>query len=166
MDTNRGWALTTNEVYRTTDGGSNWIDLGSVGSAENLFSIHFTDTSKGWVFGRRGMILRTTTGGGDTTGDGDPTTLAEDREEDPEPIRLYPNPAERRVTIGYEASRKGPVRLTLRNTLGQLIIERQEEVSRGENRLHMNVGTLEKGLYFLGIKNEKGKRKEEKLFVE
>ena len=49
-------------VYKTVDGGENWINM-SPQSSTDWYSIFFTDAEHGWVGGREGKIARTTDGG-------------------------------------------------------------------------------------------------------
>ena len=62
-----GWATgfdkTNSQTFiaKTTDGGNSWtIQYQTV---ENIFSIHFVDTSLGFACGNSGLLLRTTDGG-------------------------------------------------------------------------------------------------------
>jgi photosystem II stability/assembly factor-like uncharacterized protein len=48
-------------IYRSTDGGSNWIPQLTV--SESLHGVHFTDADHGTVVGSNGTILRTWNGG-------------------------------------------------------------------------------------------------------
>ena len=53
-----GWIVGERGVlYRTTDGGFNWVKQSSKSKA-NLFGLSFPDSAQGWASGDRGTILR------------------------------------------------------------------------------------------------------------
>ena len=70
VDANNGWMITTadkigegnlNNIYHTTNGGSNWVAQASNIATAN--ALYFTDLLHGWVVGKNGLILKTTDGG-------------------------------------------------------------------------------------------------------
>src|SRR4051812_24365969 len=64
-DTNTGFALARGSsggvVYRTTDGGVNWVERAS--SSEGLNGLDFPDPSIGYAVGSANTVLKTTNGG-------------------------------------------------------------------------------------------------------
>jgi photosystem II stability/assembly factor-like uncharacterized protein len=56
----------TGNIHKTTDGGTNW-DYVQQGLNSQLCSICFTDTSRGYAVGTRGMIMKTIDGGSNWT---------------------------------------------------------------------------------------------------
>jgi photosystem II stability/assembly factor-like uncharacterized protein len=51
------------QIYKTTDGGSNWL-IQSSDSTEGMYNaLHFNDLNNGWVVGELGKVLHTTDGG-------------------------------------------------------------------------------------------------------
>jgi photosystem II stability/assembly factor-like uncharacterized protein len=63
VDLNRGWAVGTGGVvFRTTDGGRNWMPSPTP-TSENLKDVDFMSASVGWAVGANGTIIRTTNGG-------------------------------------------------------------------------------------------------------
>ena len=65
LNQNTGWfSSPTNRgtVYKTTDGGLNWIGYTTL-DTNKLSSVLFIDFNTGWAVGKRGKIVKTTTGG-------------------------------------------------------------------------------------------------------
>lgn len=52
-----GYACYANRIYKTTDGGTNWVKVVSLGSGF-FTEIHFTDANHGWGCASGGQILR------------------------------------------------------------------------------------------------------------
>ncbi|MBS4028055.1 MAG: T9SS type A sorting domain-containing protein [Ignavibacteriales bacterium] len=69
LDSLTGWVL-GNEyygnaiVFKTTDGGLNWVSQSLTTSSYQMNDIYFYDGQKGWVVGENGAIFLTTNGGG------------------------------------------------------------------------------------------------------
>ena len=68
VDSNLGYCVTADnsndyagEIYKTTNGGTNWYKLLDVPTC--LSSVCFVNSNTGWVSGRAGTILKTTDGG-------------------------------------------------------------------------------------------------------
>ncbi len=68
---------------------------------------------------------------------------------------IYPNPAREEVIIKSELVKSG-AELTLVNNLGQVISEIRETLPQGTSVLKMDVSTLEVGIYFIQIRDQKG----------
>ena len=56
-----GWAVSSNGLFHTNDGGKNWAKQSS--ATELMSSIFFVDKKNGWVLGSYGVVLHTTDGG-------------------------------------------------------------------------------------------------------
>ena len=71
VDPNNGWAYSSSgpaseppvKIYKTTDGGTNWVEQFSDATTGTFNAVMFTDLSHGWVVGDSGKVLRTTDGG-------------------------------------------------------------------------------------------------------
>lgn len=62
-DTQNGWvAGNTGAIFRTSNGGGNWIEQQS-GTSKDLNGVVFVDNHRGWCVGDEGTILHTTNGG-------------------------------------------------------------------------------------------------------
>jgi photosystem II stability/assembly factor-like uncharacterized protein len=51
-----GYASAGRTLYKTTDGGTNWTKVVSLGEA-TITEIHFTDATHGWACGSNGVVL-------------------------------------------------------------------------------------------------------------
>lgn len=56
INNNSGWVV-GNDIYRTSNGGSNW-EIESSPPNFNLYEVFFTKENIGWIVGRPGMILK------------------------------------------------------------------------------------------------------------
>jgi photosystem II stability/assembly factor-like uncharacterized protein len=67
LDMQRGWATDGNSLYRTSDGGQNWIRLSSNEDFKQVASLDFVSSTQGWAIGRQNnassFLLKTTDGG-------------------------------------------------------------------------------------------------------
>ncbi len=137
-----GWSGT---ILGTADGGATWTRQES-GTNKDLKSVCFTDVNHGAVVGDEGTILQTTTGGY-------PTAVKSAREE-PVPTKValfqnYPNPFNPITTIRYSLPRRGHVRLTVFNTLGQKVaVLVNGDNDTGPHEVHFNASNLASGVYF------------------
>jgi chitodextrinase len=76
--------------------------------------------------------------------------LAVERES-AEPVRVYPNPASRRVNVRVTDAYRGAVRLQLLNVLGESVHERMTEKKEETVEHELNVEPLATGVYLLRI---------------
>ncbi len=76
-DYQTGWIIGTDHLYRTTNGGSNWISQDGPWAFDDAFvskRIHFINTQRGWIVGGMNTIYQTTDGG--TVWSGQPTSAS------------------------------------------------------------------------------------------
>ncbi len=68
VNSNTGWATSyhPNSVYKTTNGGANWINLTSI-SVSSAWGVHFINENTGFVGDALGFIYKTTNGGNNWT---------------------------------------------------------------------------------------------------
>jgi hypothetical protein len=67
---------------------------------------------------------------------------------------LFPNPVSHEnplMTLQFNKTGAGEVQLCLRNTLGEVVIEKQEELGDGQTSLQFDPGKLESGIYLLTV---------------
>jgi len=64
LDANTGYISGYgNSIFKTTNGGQNWINLSFAGTANNINVIHFFDSNTGFVGSTNDTVYRTTNGG-------------------------------------------------------------------------------------------------------
>jgi|GEM_PF-2711277 len=72
-------------------------------------------------------------------------------------LRVFPNPVVSQLTLEFELSRQGPLRLVLFNTLGQpVFLQPVTQTTPGNNRFTLALPSLAAGLYQLTLYGEKG----------
>lgn len=87
-DSLNGWAVgLEGTVIRTTNGGTTW-DIQDPGVSFHLYDVCFTDPDHGWISGNGQSYLYTENGG-----------ITGIRDNEPEDIVLFPNPASSEVNI-------------------------------------------------------------------
>ncbi len=72
-------------------------------------------------------------------------------------VNVYPNPAEDIVNVSFENVSNTEVRLSLYNTMGQVVIASQQQVGSGKNVLPINIAELPPGFYTLDIEVGNGR---------
>jgi hypothetical protein len=80
---------------------------------------------------------------------------------------LYPNPVSREhAVLNLQlAQGAGTVHLELRNALGQLVMEKEEQVGEGQNTLRIDLGSCDAGVYLLNV-NHNGQLSAHRLLIE
>lgn len=79
-------------------------------------------------------------------------------------IRLFPNPADDQVQIGWESPMQGPVSITVLNQLGQTVIAENRMKQAEVLELGLNIDRLPAGMYFMQVEQE-GRMLMERLIV-
>ena len=57
VDDNNGYVSIRNKIYKTTDAGSSWNAVATLGADAEFSEIHFTDAHHGWACGTDGIVL-------------------------------------------------------------------------------------------------------------
>ncbi len=130
-------------ILKTTDGGDTWFPL-ETGVTSGLNAACFFNDEEGLVFGDKGVMIRTTTGG--VTGFNDPEIAVTDSY-----FIASPNPFEDEIVIRQVAGRKVayPVQVVLTDADGKKILEKQIAV-KGDDIL-LSGKSLRPGVYFCRI---------------
>ena len=102
-------------IYKTTDGGDNWI-LHSVSATQTLHSIYFFNDTRGFAVGDSGTILYTSNGGVTGVDEVEPSV--------PDKFQLfqnYPNPFNPSTVISWQLAVDSNVSLKIFDVLGKEI---------------------------------------------
>lgn len=68
-------------------------------------------------------------------------------------LRLYPNPAQDKITLSFEADHSYMLRLSVYNLVGAKAWEEMIPVKKGNNSIERNVGYLPNGHYLIQLQN-------------
>lgn len=142
------------KVVRTTNGGEDWewhIPFPDIHVPQ--WGIFFVDANTGYICGRYGMILKTTTGGPVLT-----NILSQTGSEIPNEFNLsqnFPNPFNPSTKIRFDISHSGLTSLKVYNVLGQEVaILVSERLNAGSYEYTFDGGTLPSGIYFYKLETE------------
>ena len=69
-------------------------------------------------------------------------------------VGVYPNPAKNKLNLEFEPSKIRLDKLTISNTLGQMVFTLNEPQAKQE----IDLSFLERGIYFLKVQNKEGQR--------
>jgi len=142
-------------LYKTIDGGNNWI-LHSVPTAQSLNSIYFFNDTRGFAVGDSGTILFTSNGG--------VTGVDEEEPSIPDKFQLlqnYPNPFNPSTVISYRLAVGGFVTLKVYDVLGNevavLVYEEQQKGKHSANfdatnNQQLTTNKLSSGIYYYMLK--------------
>jgi hypothetical protein len=113
----RGWIISRGpDIYTTFDGGENWSEQNSP-SSYGLSSVHFVDSSTGWIVGWDGTILKTINGGVSSIEENELVGI-------PSSFELsqnYPNPFNPSTKIQYSIPHRSNVIFKVFDVLGNEI---------------------------------------------
>ncbi len=132
-------------IIKTTNGGSNWTEQ-PTGQAQYLEDVKFVDDNTGWVCGRVGLLMKTTTGGM-VTG----ITNINSHAEDFDLQQNYPNPfnPETKIKFSIPAGIKSNVKLTVFDVAGRQVEQLvNEQLNTGTYEYSFNGAGLTSGVYF------------------
>ncbi len=149
-----GWAAASSlpsrvsgKIYRTTDGGFNWITQYS-SPYNNFRAVSFINENTGWAVGSYGSILKTTTGGN--------VFISQTSTEIPEKFSLnqnYPNPFNPTTNIKFDIHKQGIATLKVFDLIGkemETLVD--EQLSVGTFEITFNATSLPSGIYFYVLK--------------
>ena len=66
-------------------------------------------------------------------------------------VLLFPNPAKESVNANLYSEKGGKVQISLRNALGQVVFESENQIESGEVMLPVSITNLRSGLYFFSV---------------
>ncbi|MFA6596716.1 MAG: YCF48-related protein [Ignavibacteriaceae bacterium] len=130
-------------LYKTIDGGDNWI-LHSVPTSQSLNSINFFNDTRGFAVGDSGTILFTSNGG--------VTGIEKDEPSTPEKFQLfqnYPNPFNPSTVISWQLAVGSYVTLKIYDVLGKEVATLVNEFkSPGNYETPFYARNLSSGVYY------------------
>lgn len=143
-DDNNGWAvggLGFAYVFRTANGGEDWVSEGSFQLIGNFIfnAVHFADADHGWVAGDGGVILRYLNEGDETSISNLTTQSA---------AHIYPNPVQDQATVGFTLAAASDARLEVLDMLGRTVAEAYvTDMAAGPQRIIIDLHSLVPGTY-------------------
>ncbi|MFZ1321640.1 MAG: T9SS type A sorting domain-containing protein [Ignavibacteria bacterium] len=136
-----GWYC-GDKIYRSTNGGINWINQLADGNVYN--SITFVDNNTGWAVGTNGKISSTITGGITSV-----SALSENLPDEFSLSQNYPNPFNPRTVINYDLRVTGNAKLVLYDVLGNEVAELvNEKQNAGSYSVEFDGSNYASGIYF------------------
>jgi photosystem II stability/assembly factor-like uncharacterized protein len=132
-------------LWKTTDGGNNWIEQKPRMADLGPNAICFADSQVGYAVGYSGQIMKTTNGGG--------LPAPEIQDDTSDMIYLkFPNPSNGPITIEYGISGNGQVNLLLYDLFGNKIVTLVDETQMPGNYFFpYDSGNLPAGIYVLRL---------------
>ncbi len=142
---NQFWIVRQTQVYRSTDGGSNWTSVYS--NSNTLLDVDFPDNMSGcltgWVVGYGGTIAKMT---GTLTGTGNNLSTLPDNYK---LYQNYPNPFNPVTKINYDIPKNTFVSLKIYDILGREAAVLVNEIKNaGSYTVEFNASSLTSGVYF------------------
>ena len=79
---------------------------------------------------------------------------SQDRFIQPAPVewRAFPNPISGQVSITYQSTKDQRTLLQLNDVSGHLVLSKQVELKKGENRINWDINAVTTGVYFITLK--------------
>ena len=138
-----GWVGGNNGIYKTINGGTNWIKQIGTGV---IYTIMAINDSLVWGCSNLGRIWHTTNGGDTITSI---NQISVNVPEELELLQNYPNPFNSQTKITFIIKQSGKYSLEIYNNLGQRIIEIfNKKISAGEYETTIDASDLYSGVYF------------------
>lgn len=75
---------------------------------------------------------------------------------DQTPVRVFPNPAQDKLTIEIQANKTIDVQIQLTDATGRVVLNSGDLMSSGLNTIQLPVQQLQPGVYFIHVKNNSG----------
>ncbi|MBN8572084.1 MAG: T9SS type A sorting domain-containing protein, partial [Ignavibacteria bacterium] len=144
IDELNGYAIDLIDFYRTTDGGITWVLQNlNLNISSGYSKISFINPQLGYVVGRNGLILKTTTGG---------TVFVNNNSQTVNDYYLsqnYPNPFNPETKIQFSIPKSGQVKIVVYDLIGREVKELVNEFKQiGSYNISFNGVNLSSGIYF------------------
>ncbi|MBK6876887.1 MAG: T9SS type A sorting domain-containing protein [Ignavibacteria bacterium] len=145
VDANTGWTAGS-RIYRTTNGGSNWLEQLNVYPLD-INGVLMRDYKSGIAYGDQGILYTTSTGGIMNA-----VTYSSTTPKDFELYQNYPNPFNPKTIINYEIEKNNYVSIKIYDVSGKYVTTVVSEVkSAGRHEADFNASGLSSGLYFYSL---------------
>jgi photosystem II stability/assembly factor-like uncharacterized protein len=134
-----GWLTDNRTIYRTTDGGINWIEFQNLQSSNNgnfIQDLFVLDSLSAWICTLDGRVFSLSS----------PQGTVELNE--PCLISIYPNPVSDQLTIEFNAPVRNDLTIRIYSIDGRFILNKQCSTLE-QGRLLLNVSGLSTGLYLV-----------------
>ena len=138
-----GWIAGTG-VARTTDGGLHWEQqqISGISANSGFSALFFLDIDTGWIVGRSGTIIKTTTGSQTSVLDNDAIPVYFELHQN------FPNPFNPSTTIRFTLQKSEHMTLKIFNLAGQEVARLVDDVlSAGEHQVHWHADGWPSGIY-------------------
>ena len=80
-------------------------------------------------------------------------TSTEDSQISQDKLRLYPNPTQSQFTLWYSSEMGGELNYSITNTQGQLLIQNNQRINPGVNKITLNLADMPNGIYIIETMN-------------
>lgn len=144
FDQNTGWCASNNGIFRTTNGGLNWI---SQNSTPNMYNLCFIGNDSVWASGMA-CILKTT--------NGSTLSVTQISSNVPNTFSLkqnYPNPFNPETKINFDIKNSGFASLKVFDMTGREVKSLvNENIAAGSYEINFNGSELNSGVYFYTLK--------------
>lgn len=124
------------------------------GGAVGTYKLRVYGYRKAWN-GSLCYTLRASISGGTFRSDGIESTATFDANE---PLLLFPNPANREVSVGYKVDHEEQVQVSLLDGLGRVVHSWSETMVAGGTALLLDLPSIPDGIYLVHLQTEKGSR--------
>lgn len=144
IDEMNGYVIDLIDFYRTTNGGNTWVlQNPDLNITAGFSEVSFLNPQLGYIVGRNGTILKTTTGGTVSIGNNsqlvDKYSLSQN----------YPNPFNPETKIQFSIPKNGVVKIIVYDLLGREVKELVNEFKQqGSYDVSFNAASLASGIYF------------------
>ncbi|MBN2173372.1 MAG: T9SS type A sorting domain-containing protein [Bacteroidales bacterium] len=137
-------------IIKTTDGGQTWKKFRDQFTSNNLYGLNFLDEQTGVLAGSGGTILFTDNGGGPLV-----SGILNPVADEPNNLKIYPNPTSGPFWIEYELKDRAPVQMIVYDLSGRVVdVIKNFDVLQGTIREQVNLENYKSGIYLISIRTE------------
>jgi photosystem II stability/assembly factor-like uncharacterized protein len=139
-----------NGIFKTTNGGVNWIAQYTPYPLNGAISMFFINDTNGWKVGNGGRICYTTNGGGIMQISKNNEMITNEFEL----FQNYPNPFNSSTTMEFEINKRGFYYLEIFDLLGRKVVGIfSKQLKEGKYKFTYNAEKLSSGTYFYRLQS-------------